>query len=321
LNLSREHLQDSAIIKRLSGVITRRILKFLEKEATRDKPKFEKFFSEFGTFLKEGVCTDYVHKEEIAKLLLMESSHTRAGELTNLEGYVSRMPKTQNEIYYLIVPNRNFAEQSPYFEAFRESNTEVLFLYDTRLDDFVMSNLGDFKTKKLKTIESSSAATEFKEQKKSQTTGLKREEFQELSKWMKDVLADKVTTITETDRLSSTPCIIVDHESASFRRMMKVVDPRNAPELPKQQLQVNTKHPIILRLNEIRSSQPELARDVVFQIFDNALIQAGLVDDGRAMVPRINKILERALGVEKLENIERIEVDQDPFKAPRSANL
>src|SRR5690242_5459729 len=32
LNLSREHLQDSALIKRLSGVLTRRILKFLEKE-------------------------------------------------------------------------------------------------------------------------------------------------------------------------------------------------------------------------------------------------------------------------------------------------
>jgi len=100
--------------------------------------------------------------------------------------------------------------------------------------------------------------------------------------------------------------------------MMKVVDPRNAPELPKQQLQINTRHPLIVRLNEIRRSQPDLAQDVAVQIFDNALIQAGLVDDGRSMVPRINKILERALGVEKLETIERIDVDQDPFKAPPS---
>jgi len=304
-------LQDSALIKRLSGVLTRRILKFLDKESTRDKPKFEKFFSEFGNFLKEGVCTDYVHKEEIAKLLRMESSHTKPGETTTLEEYVNRMPKTQTELFYLIVPNRNYAEQSPYFEAFRESGTEVLFMYDIRLDDFVMSNLGDFKGKKLKTIESSTAAGDTKSK---QGEGLKREEFQEFAKWLKDVLSDKVTTITETDRLSSTPCIIVDHESATFRRMMKVVDPRNAPELPKQQLQVNTKHPIIMRLNEARKSSPDLARDVAFQIFDNALIQAGLVDDGRAMVPRINKILERALGVETVENIEKIDTKPDPFK-------
>jgi len=304
-------LQDSALIKRLSGVLTRRILKFLEKESQRDKAKYEKFFSEFGNFLKEGVCTDYVHKEEIAKLLRMESSHSKVGELTTLEDYVNRMPKTQNEIYYLIVPNRNYAEQSPYFEAFRDSGTEVLFLYDTRLDDFVMSNLGDFKGKKLKTIESSTAAQDVKNK---TGEGLKREEFQDFAKWMKDILNEKVTTITETDRLSSTPCIIVDHESATFRRMMKVVDPRNAPELPKQQLQVNTRHPIILRLNDTRKSNPALAKDVALQIFDNALIQAGLVDDGRAMVPRINKILERALGIETVENIEKIDVGNDPFK-------
>lgn len=107
LNLSREHLQDSALIKRLSGVLTRRILKFLEKEALRDKPKFEKFFVEFGNFLKEGVCTDYIHKEEIAKLLRMESSKTSPGVLTTLEEYVERMPKSQNEIYYLIIPSRD----------------------------------------------------------------------------------------------------------------------------------------------------------------------------------------------------------------------
>jgi len=241
----------------------------------------------------------------------MESSHTKTGETTTLEEYVNRMPKTQNEIFYLIVPSRNYAEQSPYFEAFRESGTEVLFMYDIRLDDFVMSNLGDFKGKKLKTIESSTAAGDSKVK---QGEGLKREEFQEFSKWLKDVLTDKVTTITETDRLSSTPCIIVDHESATFRRMMKVVDPRNAPELPKQQLQVNTRHPIILRLNDARKNNPDLARDVAFQIFDNALIQAGLVDDGRAMVPRINKILERALGVETVENIEKIDTKPDPLK-------
>jgi len=296
LNLSREHLQDTALIKRLSGVLTKRILKFLEKESGQNKDKYDKFFSEFGNFLKEGVCTDYVNKEDISKLLRMESSTTPAGDFTSLPEYVDRMKPGQNEIYYLIVPNRSFAEDSPYFESFKESGTEVLFLYDTRLDDFVMSNLSEFKGKKLKTIESSSAATDFKPSEKEEKPGLKREEFAEFSKWMKDILVDKVTTITETDRLLSTPCIIVDHESASFRRMMRVVDPKHQPELPKQQIQVNTKHPLIIKINEIRVNEPDLAKEAVLQIFDNALIQAGLVDDSRSMVPRINKILERALG-------------------------
>lgn len=90
---------------------------------------------------------------------------------------------------------------------------------------------------------------------------------------MKDILVDKITTVTETDRLSSTPMIIVDHESASFRRMMMQVDPKNAPELPKQQVQVNSKHPLIVSIDKLRRANSAMAKDAIEQIFDNALIQ------------------------------------------------
>jgi len=154
-------------------------------------------------------------------------------------------------------------------------------MYDTRMDDFVLSNLAEFKGKKLKTIESSTAATSFKPDKKAEDKGgLSPVQFKEFSKWVKDVLADKLTTVTETDRLTSTPMIIVDHESASFRRMMKAVDPQNTPELPRQQIQINSKHEIILGINELRFKDEVLAKDALEQVFDNALIQAGLVDDG-----------------------------------------
>jgi len=164
------------------------------------------------------------------------------------------------------------------------------------LDDFVLSNLGEFEGKKLKTIESSSIAEEMKAgSNKPQQENLSGDEFIDLSKWMRGILADKITTITPTDRLSATPMIVVDHESATFRRMMRTIDPKHAPELPKQQIQVNTAHPIIKYINIIRNHDENLAKDSLLQLFDNALIQAGLVDDNRTMVPRINKILEKAL--------------------------
>eukprot|EP01128_Nolandella_sp_AFSM9_P002084 TRINITY_DN12473_c0_g1_i1.p1 TRINITY_DN12473_c0_g1~~TRINITY_DN12473_c0_g1_i1.p1 ORF type:complete len:786 (+),score=275.51 TRINITY_DN12473_c0_g1_i1:34-2358(+) len=331
LNLSREHLQDSALIKRLSGVLTRRLIKFFEKQAKDEPDKYAKFYTEFSPYLKEGVCTDYVNKEEISKLLRMESSHTPAGRLTSLVEYVNRMKEDQKEIYYLIVPSRDYAENSPYFESFKASDTEVLFFYDTRMDDFVMSNLADFKGKKLKTIEASSASQptskEYENSKKGDS--MTPEEFKTFSMWMKDVLVDQVTTVTETDRLTTTPCIIVDHESASFRRMMKSVDPKNAPALPKQQVQLNAKHPIIKHINKLRlaDSGDELAREAIVQVFDNALIQAGLLEDSRSMVPRINKMLEKILAqksdtvadvkiaadaAEPVDPVERA----DPFKAP-----
>jgi len=328
LNISREHLQDSALIKRLSNVLTKRVIKFLDKESSSHPQKYEKFYSEFCQYLKEGICTDYVHKEDIAVLLRMESSAVPSGKMTSLPEYIERMPKEQTEIYYLIVHNREFAEQSPYYESFKEKELEVLFLYDTRLDDFVLSNLSEFKGKKLKTIESSSAAADFKKDpsQKEEKPGLDPDQFREFSKWMREVLVDKITTVTETERLSTTPMIIVDHESASFRRMMLQVDPKNAPQLPKQQVQVNSKHPLIVSIDKLRATSPEMATESVEQLFDNALIQAGLIDDGRSMVPRINKILQRALdsvlgqapshseGAEASEGSET--TGPDPFVAP-----
>jgi TNF receptor-associated protein 1 len=124
---------------------------------------------------------------------------------------------------------------------------------------------------------------------------LKGERFKDFAMWFKDILSGRVTTVTETTRLSNSPAVIVDHESAAFRRAMRFVDPQRAPQLPKQQIQINPKHPIIIKLDSLRHAEPELAKEIAEQILDNALIQAGLLDDGRSMIPRLQKILDTTL--------------------------
>ena len=54
-------------------------------------------------------------------------------------------------------------------------------------------------------------------------------------------------------------------------------------------------HPIIRKLSELRSHDAELARMLAEQLYDNAMVSAGLMDDARSMVNRLNKLLERAL--------------------------
>jgi HSP90 family molecular chaperone len=76
--------------------------------------------------------------------------------------------------------------------------------------------------------------------------------------------------------------------------MMKFVDPSRAPKLPKQRLEINAAHPIITRLNSLRRREPSFAKAVAEQVFDNALIAAGLMDDPRSMLARLNSILEAA---------------------------
>ena len=82
--------------------------RFLHEQAGRNKELFNTFYAEFGHFLKEGVCTDVAHKDEIAKLLRFESSKAGAGKLVSLDEYISRMPPEHKKIYYLTAPSRDF---------------------------------------------------------------------------------------------------------------------------------------------------------------------------------------------------------------------
>lgn len=298
LNLSREHLQDSHLIRRVSSTITKRILKTLDDEKTNNRAKYETFFKEFGGFLKEGVLTDFKWKEDLGKLLLTESSFNKYGKLTTLDEYVARMKPDQKEIYYLCVPSRQFAENSPYYEAFKKKELEVLFCY-TNLDDFVMANLQEYAGKPLKTIESAEIEVPKEETPAADgSTKLDAGELKEFLGWMKEVLAERVVNVKDTYRLTTTPAIVVDHESAAFRRMMKFVDPGRAPQLPKQLLEVNPAHPLIVKLNAARKTRGAVAKRVAEQIYDNALIAAGLVDDARGMLGRVTAILEDAVSSE-----------------------
>ena len=118
LNISRESMQDSALMARLNKVITTRFLKFLNEQAESNPEVYQKFYGVYSRFLKEGLVTDFTHKEALSKLLRYESSTIEAGKTSSLAEYVSRMPSEQNEIYYLIASNRETAEASPYYEVF-----------------------------------------------------------------------------------------------------------------------------------------------------------------------------------------------------------
>ena len=292
LNLSREHLQDSSLIARISAVVSRRILKFLADEAKRDPAEYDNFFGEFGQFLKEGVVSESNDREMIAKLLRMETSQLEAGKTTSFDDYISRMKEDQKEIYYIVTQKRDLAIGSPYMEHFKKKNIEVLFLYHA-IDDWVINSLQNYKGKDFKAIESADIdkdETELSEE--------ERAEQKVFNEWIRDILFEKVSSVKDTNRLTDTPAVIIDHESLSFRRMMMQVDPKRMPKLPKQQLEINAKHPIMAQLRTVRHSNPELATQIVEQVYDNALFAAGLITEVRPMLDRVNSIIERTLEFE-----------------------
>lgn len=94
-----------------------------------------------------------------------------------------------------------------------------------------------------------------------------------------------------TTRLSDTPAIVTGHETESMRRMLMVAGVEKG-EKEKMDLEINPRHPLISQVASMRESQPTLAEDVVYQVFDNAKCAAGILDDPRNMLPRLNRLLQ-----------------------------
>jgi molecular chaperone HtpG len=294
LNISRETMQDTSLMQKLNKVLTSRFLKFLDEQAEKEAEAYGKFYVEYQRFLKEGVVTDFTHKEALGKLLRYESSTTDPGKLTSLTDYIKRIPSDQKEIYCLLAANRAAAEASPYFEVFRERKWEVLFLYDA-WDEFVIEHLNSFDGKTLRLAEKADLNLSAKKD-----GALSEDAAKELAKWLKETLGDKVNEVRVSQRLVESPAVVVDSDkfmTASMRRIMKAMKQPDGPDVPagKHDFEINPAHPIIARLDAVRQKDAALAGSVAEQLLDNARVAAGLLEDPRAMLTRLNTLLEKVL--------------------------
>jgi len=295
LNISRETMQDSALLQKLNKVLTTRFLKFLEETAEKDAALYEKFYAEFARCLKEGVASDYTHREALGRLLRYESSITEKGKLTSLADYVKRMGSEQKEIFYLLAANRETAESSPYYEVFKSRGYEVLFLSDP-WDEFVMEHLHEFDKKPLKAAEK--AELDISAPPAAEGT-LSDADATALAAWVKEKLADRVGTVRASKRLVDSPAVVVEsdrHMTSSMKRMLKAIQ-KDKDVIPDTQpdLELNPRNQVIVRLNVMRATDEPLAAKVAEQVYDNARVAAGLLDDPRAMLKRLNELLETVL--------------------------
>ncbi|CEG64417.1 hypothetical protein RMATCC62417_01394 [Rhizopus microsporus] len=311
LNVSRELLQDN-ILSRLRMVMTSRILKWLDTEAKKDPKKYDEFFLDYGQFIKEGACTDAMHKREIAKLLRFESSTSKPGDtMISLEEYTKRAKEGQKRIYYLLTPKRKYAEESPYTEVFKKNGVELLYLYDT-VDEFVVNHLKEFQGYDLISADSPEAASDplLQQHKEDKDKSLSDDDAKALAKWIEQTLGDEVVKgVNVSRRLNTFPAIVLEHESPAMRKMMQMMQgSAKMEELPPTPtlLEINPDHPVMKGIFGMRQTNPELAKLVTEQIYDNALCAAGVLDDPRSMITRLNKLLEITVNTSVIEQDKKV---------------
>ena len=304
LNISRQALQDNALVAKLRRVITKRFLKFLDEEAKKDEEAYLKFWKTFGIYLKEGLTSDYEFQKELGKLVRFESSKSKDGTPIGLADYVLRMSPDQEEIYYINGPNRVALESGPYTEMFRKKDVEILYTMEP-IDDFVLSHLGEFDGKKL--VSADRADLSLKEDQSSsdldtvkESERLDEKTVEALISWLKKTLENKVADVNVSQRLVDAPAMIVNPDGYMTSSMERVMAASRSEkgimgEVSKKNLEINSSSELIGKLSELMVTDETFAAEVALQIYDNAMIQAGLTVDPLEMVERNYRILGKVM--------------------------
>ncbi len=288
LNISRETMQDSALVQKLNRLLTKRFIKDLGKLAKDDPAKYNEFFERFGRFLKEGIATSFDHHESLAGLLRFESSMVDGGEKTSLDDYLTRAKDEQDSIYYLVGLDRAAMESGPYLEAFQKRGLEVALFFDG-VDDYILETLGTYKGKKLVSADRADIDLDDLADNESK---LSEEEGKSLVEWLGTALGDKVESVDFGKRLVSHPVVALtpqDAPSGQMRAMMEAMG-QNAPAL-KARLEFNPNHELVAKLNALRGEKEEVAKKLANQLADNALLAAGMVKDPAKIVAGMNELL------------------------------
>ena len=297
LNVSRETVQNNRLMRQLSKILRRRVLRKLEEVAREQPDKYTEFWREYSRVIKEGVAIDPTAKDETLPLFRFASSKSN-GNLTSLDSYIERMPDDQAEIYYVLGDDPNIVARSPHLDPFKTRDLEVLYWVDP-LDAFLAPLLGEYKDKKLRNIDD--AGLELPELPEEETPAEESEpklaepDFNRFIGRCVTTLGDRVTEVRASKVLKDSPVRLVSPEDTPNREMERIYRYLDQNyEVPKRILEVNRNHPLVADLAHLIASRPEdpFINLAIEQLYESALVQEGLHPNPAQMLPRIQQLLE-----------------------------
>lgn len=312
LNLSRELLQDQALIKKLQSTITNRLIKLFLDKAKRRPEEYLEFFNDYKMYIVQGVLEEenVTVREERCKLLRYESSNFPRGQCTSLDDYRKRMNADQQFIVYLLANNRSQAENSSYYESLKKKGYEVLFCYDS-YDDLTMMNLGVYDGKQ---IQSAEGVTMALSQDTSDESGnfdidITSENYikvDDMASWATNEMAGEIEGVEVAKNLDKQPAMITSWNLSMARYMIRSqranMQTANLDEtqddvigemkkMLKPKLMVNPTHPLVIYAANECEDNPEKSKKVLNHLLNWSMASAGLIDDTKALLDHTNELL------------------------------
>jgi len=296
LNVSRESIQSNRVMAQLKKLLTTKLIDTLKKLGEDNPEKYSQFWQGFSQFIKQGIAIEKDEPEALYPLLRFHTTN-ESTKWVSLDEYIQSAHEGQDQIYYIMGEDERALVHSPHLDPIRRHGYPTLLMADP-LDAFVLTRLRNYQGHALVNV----ASADFKvptgadQLAQSAQPALAEEESVAIIQRFKDQLGDQVSDVRMSTRLSDSPARLVDPEGApdpEVQRVYRLL--KQDYELPKKVLELNSAHPILLRINELPENDP-IASLVIQQVFEDALLIEGLHPDPSGMIERIQKLMEAAIG-------------------------
>jgi len=300
LNVSRESIQNDPQMLKLKQIVTRKVLTELKRLANdEDNPEiFEGIWTEYSTFFKHGVISEYSDRERLLPLLRFYSSQSE-DQLISLDDYVENMADGQDKIYYIMADSVSAASRSPHLDPLRERDINVLYLTES-VDGFLSDALQDYKDHKLVNVDAAELELDGIGEPPEDDTPEDEPDSNALDQLLvsvRNVLGDAIESVRMSKVLKSasgSPVRLVAPEGSIDRHKQRLYQMLEQEyDVPSRILELNPNHPIIRNLGarSARGNDP-LVENGIQVLYQNALLTEGLHPDPAELSSHIQTLME-----------------------------
>ena len=278
LNISRETLQHDRQLKIIAANIEKKVRAELARLITSEPEKYEEFYKSFGLQLKYGVVADFgAKKDQLSDLLMFVTE--KSGKLKTLDNYVSEMPEEQKYIYYACAESAAVAAGLPQAEPVRLKGYDILYLTD-HVDEFVMSILGTYKEKQLKSVSDEELGLESDEEKRE--IEKLEDESDALLNFVVEANGGRLADARISKKLKTHPVCLTARGPVSIE-MERGFASRPEAEAHRikaeRVLEINAAHPVFAVLRDAFENDPEKAARYAKLLYAQAELTAGLMPE------------------------------------------
>ena len=296
LNISREMLQSSPLLRRIEDNIEKKILEKLKEIKNNDYNKYLDFFKTFGDHFKYAIYQSYgAKKEQLQDLLVFNSLLSETP--ISLKDYVSKMKEDQKYIYYASGKSLDYIKMLPQIEKFKKDGIEVLLL-DKKIDEFAIMMMRDYDKKEFKNV-ADEASNELSKEEKDNLDILIAENKRILDD-IKEGLNGKVDEVTFSTKLVDSPVCITTKNGLSLNmentlneeaRENNFTDDVKATKV----LEINPHHELFKAIDTIKDNDDEVKLYGSI-LYDEALMLEGYeVENKKEFIEKLNKLMIKSL--------------------------